>query len=254
MKKRILTVLAVTAALSAWTAGIPVIDVGNLEQDLVQVGLARKQVEQAIELVRRTGDPALIQRIIGAAETLQHLGLLGPGKSLEEIQLSTTGQPGLAYSGGGLYEPIRPDIPIAGGMTVPRPVEAYRKFEALQQSVTDYNSVIAESRVRRQSLRDAQRQTTAQLGNATTDAEVQKLKSVLISEQSELQTLAAERSEAAARVVIQHALTEGDRMRQEQADQELRAASLQSALRDSLRFFQVDNTRLVLPNPNQVRR
>ncbi len=240
--------------LSTWpvAAQWPVIDLANLQQALVQVMLASNQVFMSDELLKRLGDPAAIQQIVGAAQTLQQLGRAGVARSLREIQLNTTGQSGLTYDGYGLYRPVDADIPLAGGKTTARPTEAYKKFEALQEAVADFNSVTVDTKARRTALRDAQRQTTEQLKAAKTDAETQKLQAVLAAQQSEIANLAAERSEAAARVIIQQASNDADKARQDQADLELRAASLQSALKDAMRFFKADSHPTLLPDPKQV--
>ena len=252
MKKILLACFILNAALSAPAGGLPVIDLANLAQALMQVMLASNQVFQADQLLKRLGDPSAIWNIAGASQTLSQLGQSGVAKSLPEIQIDTTGQSGQSYNGNGLYTPVQPDIALADGKTVTRPAEAYRKHEALQMTITDYNAVIADTQARRNTLRDAQRQTAEQLKAATTDAQIQKLKGILAAQQSELSTVSAERSEAAAKVEIQKAANEADKARQDQADDELRAASLQSALRDAMQFFDASTKPVMIPDAKQI--
>ena len=252
MKKLFLITLTILTTWHASPAGMPVIDLANLAQALVQVLLASNQVYQAGQLLNRLGDPGAVLQLAGAKQTTDEEQQPGVGKSLSKIQNDTTGESGKSYDGNGLYQPVESSVPIAGDQTLPRPTEAYRKHEALQKSLADYAAVVADTQARLDILRDAQLKTTQQLKGATTDAEVQKLKGIQTSQQSELARLAAERSEAAARVEVQRVANEADKARQEQAADELRTASVQSALTDSLRFFKADTTPLTIPNPRTI--
>jgi hypothetical protein len=177
MKKLLLALLLITNAFHA-SAEVPVIDFAAIAQAIIQVALASNQVDIARQILARNGDPAAIL-ISSLSQTLSQLGQHGVARTLPDIQNNITGQSGQSSDGNGLYTPVNPDITLANGESITRPTEPYRKHEALQQTIVDYNAVITDTQPRRDSLRDAQVQTIAQLKSATTDAEVQKLKAVL---------------------------------------------------------------------------
>lgn len=250
MKKLLLTLLLVTNAFRA-SAEVPVIDFAAIAQAILQVMVASNQLAIAHQILDHAGDPLSVI-ISSMSQTLSQLGQHGVAKTLPDIQNNTTGQSGQSYDGNGLYTPVTPDIPSADGQTIIRPAEPYRKHEALQQTIVDYNAVIADTQPRRDALRDAQVQTLAQIKTATTDAEVQKLNVTVAAQGSALNTVNAERSEAAAKVAIQKAANEADQARQEQADNETRAVSLQTALLQALKFFQADTKPMTLPDPRTL--
>ena len=250
MKKLLLALFLLTNAFRA-SAEVPVIDFAAIAQAILQVMLASNQLAIAHQVLDHAGNPMSVI-ISSLPQTVSQLGQHGVAKTLPDIQNSTTGQTGQSYDGNGLYTPVTPDVPAADGQTIIRPAEPYRKHEALQQTIVDYNAVITDTQPRRDALRDAQVQTIAQLKAATTDAEVQKLKTVLAAQDSALNTVNAERAEAAAKVVTQKAANEADKARQEQADGETRAVSLQTALVQALKFFQADTKPMTLPNPKTL--
>ena len=251
MKKILLACLILSTAGSAPAGGVPVFDWANLIQSMLQVMLASNQLDIASTVMKRAGDPASVV-ISSASTTLSQLGQPGVAKTLPKIQSDTTGQSGQAYDGDGLYTAVPSDITLSDGRTIARPPEPYRKHEALQQTIVDYNAVIADTQPRRDALREAQVSTTEQLKAATTDAEIQKLQVVLAAQDSALNTVTAERSEAADKVAIQKAANEADKARQEQADDELRAVSLQTALLQAMQLFQADTKPMTLPNPRSI--
>lgn len=252
MKKYWLILVLLATAVTARSSGIPVVDAANLLQAIAQVAFASNQLAQAQELLKHLGNPAVITDVAGAAQTLGQMALSGVNKTLPELQQQTTGQAGQSYDGNGVYQPVDPVIPLVDGQTATRPVDAYRKHELMQQAVENYHRVITNTQARRDALRAAQRETTQQLGAATTDAEVQKLKAVQVAQQAEMVTVSAERSEAATQVAVQKAANEADKARKEQADDEARAASIQKSLTHALGFFKADSSHVEIPDPKTV--
>ena len=252
MKKSLLTLFTAIITFHASAGGVPVIDWTAILQAMIQVALTSNLVSQSDQMLNRMGDPAAISQIAGALQTTTQLAKQGVGQSLKEIQLGTTGDSGQSYDGNGLYKPVETTVAIAGGQTLTRPPENYRKHEAVQKMIADYNAVVTDTKARRDTLREAQLQTTEQLKAAGSDAEVQKLKGILQSQEAELATVSAERVEAAQKVLVQQASNEADTARHQQAADEDRAASLQSALVDSLKFFQPDSATVTIPNPKTV--
>jgi hypothetical protein len=249
MKTRLLISIFTLAALSSGLAQVATIDFANLEKAIVQVYLAGKQLDAAAEQLKRQGDPGSIRNIPGAASTIAQLAKDTPGKPYVEVSSTVSGEDGLTHNGNGFYTPVEPEIQLANGQFATRRSEDYRKFAAVQRAATRFDEVSAEGSARRDALRGAQRQTVEGIETATTDAETQKLKGIQAAQATELATIHAQMSEAAIRVLVQHAANEEDRARQEQADLEARSAHLDSGLRKSLEFFYADSRPTLIPNP-----
>ncbi len=255
MKCRKLVFALVTLSLALrGSAQIATVDLGNLQQALTQVLLAREQLRQFEQLVKLQGDPASFQKLPGAAETLAQLGPPSGAKIGIELSVTINGQGGLDYKGQGYYRQIERDIPLADGTTTPRQFEDYQKFEALQQAVENYSTVKAKTQERRQALRSALRTTVEALSAAKTDAEVQKLQGVLLAQQAELANLNAEQAEAANDVLVRQAANQSDAARQEQALNELNDTSVQSGLLKTTNFFRTEAQTVLIPDPKTFSR
>jgi hypothetical protein len=257
--KFITTILFIAIAVFCASAQVPTIDIANLEKSIAQLKALYDQIQQGKQLLKQIGDAADIQDIAGAAQTLSGFGNLGttqtaPNQSSGSATTPVTGQGGMTTDGGGVFTPVSTEIEVADGTSVPRSADAYLKFEVLYQSIEQYNTVNKDTQRRRDSLRQAMRSTTEGLAKAQSDAEVQKLTGILAAQTSELATINAERSEAANRVLIVQAANQADLERQQQAELELRAANLQSAFRESARFFKADSRPTLISKPSKISR
>ena len=158
----------------------------------------------------------------------------------------------MTNDGGGIYIPISPEIQMADGTFVTRPQEPYRKFEVVQRAVEEYHTVDQDTQERRNTLRQAMKQTTERLEGARSDAEAQKLKGIIAAQTSELATINAERSESFSRVLVLQAANQADQDRQRQADLETRAAQLQNAWTNVIRLFKTDSHPAPIPDPSAI--
>ena len=235
--------------LRGFAAGMPVFDIANWEQAILQLITLSNQLAQHQQLLKQLGDAATIQQVVGAAQTLAELAQAGLGKSQADINATITGQAGLRHDGQGLYQPVDPVIQLPNGRSIPRSPEDYKKFEAVQKAASRLDSVTLEALDRRKALRAAQLETAKRLEVATSDAEIQKLKGIQAAQAGEQATLHSEISEAAMQVLVQRAKNEDDRARQEQADLEARTANLHHALTNALKFFQADSRPSMIPDP-----
>lgn len=230
---------------------IAVIDPANLEQTVIQVLTSKEQLANTISLLNRLGDPSSITTVSGVTEVVDSLSKGNLAVPLKVLIEDSPGFYGMSEDGGGLYLPIPSAIALGNGEEKARNEEVYRKFAVLQAATRNYHEVVEEAEKKRLKLRAEHALTLQTLQNATTDAEVQKLRGALLAQSTELETISAQENEALARVLVQNAANEADQRRQEQAQKELRAESLKKAFERSFSSFTVDTKPSLIPSPNR---
>jgi len=243
-----LTVTAVVTVTLPTRGAMPVIDVSVLGQVIQEVKVATEQLEQLTLQVKRLGDPAKIKPP-SAREVIRSLGKTGVGVTLDDLQSMANGFGGVTYAGQGLYQPVGEQILTADGKAFGRPVETYRKFDAITQSRMAMEAVMADTEKRRQALRTQITATVAALLVAPTMAEVQKLQAVLEAQSAELAAIDREREAALARLVAQRIENETDLERQEQARIEERIVDFQTASEKLGKFLKPDTSPVRIPAP-----
>ena len=240
------------AAFLAWfrlnAQGIPVIDASAVAQAIEAVRLATQQLEQAKTELERLGDPSRI-RTPAADQLLQSLSLNGAGRTLLEIQQESTGSNGTTFNANGLYRTPTEVLQTAGGTVVPRAVEEYRKYDAVDQAVKTLEDVMYDTEERRQGLRKQIDQALRELQKATTIAETQKLQGLLSALNAELGAVDRERDTALSRVIVQGIYNQTDAARQQQARREDSEASVRQATDKLAENLKVDTSPIRIPSP-----
>ena len=244
--KIIISSFLILIGLSA-PAEIPVVDASVLAQVLENARIALEQLEQLKSQVERVGNPAAV-RPVGAIEAINSLGIVGVGRTLEDLRASADGVASLIYDGAGLYQAPGEFIQTSDGQQFSRNVEAYRKFDAITQATTALEDVMRDTEDRRQQLRQQIQATLDQLKTAATIAEVQKLHAVLTAQNSELAAVDRERDAATSRVLVQHIENQTDKERQEQARREERIVDFRSASEKLGVFLTPDTTPVRIPD------
>jgi SOS-response transcriptional repressor LexA len=102
---------------------------------------------------------------------------------------------------------------------------------------------------RRATIKDQIAQTTEQLQNATTDAEVQKLHGVLTSLNGDLASTDDEVNQAASSAMVQDIQNRNDQQKQIQALTEQQNAEFTEAISNYTAKFQLLNAPTVFPTP-----
>jgi len=248
MKKIILCF--VLALAPSTRAQIPVTDLSVLAQVIEDVRLATEQLNLLKTEVERLGNPAAI-RPVGAVEVIQSLGVIGLGKTLDELQGLADGNAGLFYSANGLYRPVGDTITTDDGQTHARPAGDYRKYDAVTLAKSVLEDVLRDTETRRENIRGQIARTTSQLQAAETVAEVQKLQAVLNALGTDLAAIDRERDAAMQRVFTQHIENQTDAARQEQAHREERTVDFRAASEKLGRFLTPDSTPVRIPDPRQ---
>ncbi len=122
---------------------------------------------------------------------------LEPGKNLENLVANADGNYALTYNDSGIYATVGASFQTPGGQTIQRPANQYKPFAAINNTANNYVTVADNAAQRRATIKDQIAQTTQQLQNATTDAEVQKLHGVLTSLNGDLASTDDEVNQAA---------------------------------------------------------
>jgi membrane-associated HD superfamily phosphohydrolase len=164
---------------------------------------------------------------------------LEPGLNLENLVSSADGNYALTYNDSGIYATVGVNFQTPRGQTVQRPADQYKKFAAINDTANNYVSVADDAAKRRATLKNQIAQTTQQLQNATTDAEVQKLQGVLTSLNADLASTDDEVNQAASSAMVQDIQNRNDQQKQQQALTEQQNAEFEEATSNYVATFQL---------------
>jgi hypothetical protein len=207
-------------------------------------------LEDVLQL-QRMGDPALIQSITGAEQLVQSLGKKGVGIALAQLQKDAAGSNALSYVANGIYRAIPATIVTDDGATEqPRALDDYKKVDAVNKASDNFNAVVDDTEQRRQELRAQIKNTTVSAETALTEAEVQKVQTVLTSQTGELAAIDDERQAAVAKVLVQDAQNHAQETRDRQAKIEEQAATMKAATANISAFLAPDTSAAQIPDPN----
>jgi hypothetical protein len=174
---------------------------------------------------------------------------LEPGKNLENLVSSADGNYALTYNDSGIYATVGVSFQTPGGQTVQRPADQYKPFAAINGTANNYVTVADNAAQRRATIKDQIAQTTEQLQNATTDAEVQKLHGVLTSLNGDLASTDDEVNQAASSAMVQDIQNRNDQQKQVQALTEQQNAEFEESVSNYTAKFQLLNAPTVFPTP-----
>ncbi|HEY1718302.1 MAG TPA: hypothetical protein VGH42_08430 [Verrucomicrobiae bacterium] len=162
-----------------------------------------------------------------------------PEQSLENLVTSASGSYALTYNDNGIYATVGATFQTPSGQTVQRPADQYKKYAAINDTANNYVSVADDAAKRRATIKDEIAQTTEQLKNATTDAQVQKLHAVLTSLNGDLASTDDEMNQAADSAVVQDIQNRNDQQKQIQALTEQQNAEFEESMSNYATKFQL---------------
>jgi len=172
-----------------------------------------------------------------------------PGKNLENLVSSADGNYALTYNDNGLYATVGTSFQTPGGQNVQRPADQYKKYAAINDTANNYVTVADNAAQRRATIKGQIAQTTQQLQNATTDAEVQKLQGVLTSLNSDLASTDAEVNQAVGSALVQDIQNRNDQQKQIVALTEQQNAEFSESVSNYTAKFQLLNAPTTFPTP-----
>ena len=164
---------------------------------------------------------------------------LEPGINLENLVSSADGNIALTYNDSGIYATVGTSFQTPRGQTIQRPANQYEPFAAIINTASNYVAVADNAAQRRATLKDEIAQTTQQLQNATTDAEVQKLHGVITSLNADLASTDDEVNQAASSALVQDIQNRNDQQKQIQALTEQQNAEFEEATSNYVATFQL---------------
>jgi hypothetical protein len=266
MKKIIVAALiALPLAFSARAQWIVYDPTVNIEQIVSQaediakyVQMIDNQVQQITTLGNQLSEFKNYESLFGnpsqvvlsmVAPLKADLQSLEPGKNLENLVSSADGNYALTYNDSGLYATVGASFQTPGGQTIQRPADQYKPFAAINGTANNYVTVADNAAQRRATIKNQIAQTTEQLQNATTDAEVQKLHGVLTSLNGDLASTDDEVNQAASSAMVQDIQNRNDQQKQIQALTEQQNAEFTEAISNYTAKFQLLNAPTVFPTP-----
>jgi len=247
MKKRILiTTTALGLSLTSLEAQVVVIDptaiahsqanhivdlakyVEMVNNQLKQITTMTQELQQVTAYVKAFGDPSKLLNIVGANQLISELQQSGVGQTLGVLRQTASGIQSLQNNANGLYQQITSTS--LSGIGVPRAVDTYKPFSALENTSSNYMSVYDDAIRRREDLRRQMSSTVNQLQASTTDAETQKLHAVLTGQAAQLHAVDQEIVNATSQSVVQDISNRNDEDKQQQARNEEIATDRHDAL------------------------
>ncbi len=266
MKKiLIITAIALPLAFSARAQWIVYDPTMNIQQILDQaeniakyVTMIDNQVQQINTLTSQLTEFKNYEAVFGnpgnvllsmVAPLNADLQSLEPNLNLENLVANANGNIALNFNDSGVYATVGTSFQTPGGQTIQRPADQYKPFAAVINSASNYVAVANNAAQRRASIKDQIAQTTQQLQNATTDAEVQKLQGVLASLNSDLASTDDEVNQAASAAMVQDIQNRNDQQKQILALTEQQNAEFTEAVSNYTAKFQLLNAPTTFPSP-----
>jgi hypothetical protein len=174
---------------------------------------------------------------------------LEPEVNLENLVAGADGNYALTYNDNGIYATVGVNFQTPRGQTIQRPADLFKPFAAINDTANNFVTVADNAAQRRKSIKDEIAQTTEQLQNATTDAEVQKLHGVLTSLNGDLASTDDEVNQAASSAMVQDIQNRNDQQKQIQALTEQQNAEFEESVSNYTAKFQLLDAPTTFPSP-----
>jgi hypothetical protein len=265
--KKLITIIAVALplAFSARAQWIVYDPISNVQQILDQaeniaeyVDMVENQVSQIETLDNQLSEFKNYESLFGNPSQVvlsmvpnldSDLQSLEPEVNLENLVASADGNYALTYNDNGIYATVGVNFQTPRGQTIQRPADQYKPFAAINDTANNFVSVADNAAQRRKSIKDEIAQTTEQLQNATTDAEVQKLHGVLTSLNGDLASTDDEVNQAASSAMVQDIQNRNDQQKQIQALTEQQNAEFEESVSNYTAKFQLLDAPTTFPTP-----
>ena len=266
MKKLIAaTLIALPLAFSARAQWIVYDPISNVQQILDQaeniaeyVDMVENQVSQIETLDNQLSEFKNYESLFGNPSQVvlsmvpnldSDLQSLEPEVNLENLVASADGNYALTYNDNGIYATVGVNFQTPRGQTIQRPADLFKPFAAINDTANNFVTVADNAAQRRKTIKDEIAQTTEQLQNATTDAEVQKLHGVLTSLNGDLASTDDEVNQAASSAMVQDIQNRNDQQKQIQALTEQQNAEFEESVSNYTAKFQLLDAPTTFPTP-----
>lgn len=264
MKKLITTALfalpLVFSARAQWIVYDPTVNIQQIisqaENIAKYITMIENQVQQIQTLTDQLnefkhyedlfGDPKKVALSMVSALSAD-LRKTETGKNLENLLSIASGDFALTYNESGIFQTVGQTFTTPRGQTITRPADLYKPFAAVSRAADNFVAVATDTAARRAAIKSQIAQTTEQLKNAPTDAEVQKLQGVLASLNSDLASTDAEVNQAIGSALVQDIQNRNDQEKQQRALLERQNAEFHEAISNYTAKFQLLNAPTVFP-------
>jgi hypothetical protein len=217
-----------------------------IDNQVQQIQTLTQQLNQFEHYEALFGDPSKV--VLSMVAPLNaDLKNVEPGLNLENLVANADGNIALTYNDSGIYSTVGTSFQTPRSQTIQRPVDQYKAFSAVINSASNYVAVADNAAKRRTTIKNQIAQTTQQLQNATTDAEVQKLQGVLSSLNGDLASTDDELNQAADSALVQDIQNRNDQQKQIQALTEQKNAEFTEAISNYTAKFQLLNQPVAFP-------
>ena len=265
--KKLIAIMAVAlplafSARAQWIVYDPTVNIEQIVSQAEDIAKYVQMIENQVQQIQTLGDQLSefknyeslfgnpSQVTLSMVPTLNaDLQSLEPGQNLENLVGNADGSYALTYNDSGLYATVGSSFQTPGGQTIQRPADQYKPFAAINRTADNYVAVADDAAKRRATIKDQIAQTTEQLQNATTDAEVQKLHGVLTSLNGDLASTDDEVNQAASSAMVQDIQNRNDQQKQQQALTEQQNAEFEESVSNYAAKFQLLNAPTVFPTP-----
>jgi DNA-binding transcriptional regulator GbsR (MarR family) len=222
--------------------------VDMVENQVQQIETLDNQLSEFKNYESLFGNPS--QVVLSMVPNLDSdLQSLEPEVNLENLVASADGNYALTYNDNGIYATVGVNFQTPRGQTIQRPADLFKPFAAINDTANNFVTVADNAAQRRKSIKDEIAQTTEQLQNATTDAEVQKLHGVLTSLNGDLASTDDEVNQAASSAMVQDIQNRNDQQKQIQALTEQQNAEFEESVSNYTAKFQLLDAPTVFPTP-----
>ena len=217
-----------------------------IDNQVQQINTLTSQLNQFENYESLFGNPS--QVVLSMVAPLDSdLQKLEPEVNLENLVASADGNLALTYNDSGIYATVGASFQTPGGQTIQRPANQYEPFSAIINTASNYVAVADNAAQRRETIEDEIAQTTEQLQNATTDAQVQKLHAVLTSLNGDLASTDDEVNQAVDSALVQDIQNRNDQQKQVQALTEQQNAEFEESISNYTAKFQLLNQPVQFP-------
>jgi hypothetical protein len=217
-----------------------------VENQVTQIQTLTDQLNEFKNYEQVFGNPSqVVLSMVGPLDA--DLQNVEPGKNLENLLSIADGNYALTFNDSGIYATVGTSFQTPGGQTIQRPADQYKPFAAINRTADNYVAVADDAAKRRAAIKDQIAQTTQQLQNATTDAEVQKLHGVLIGLSADLASTDDEINQALSSALVQDIQNRNDQQKQIKALTEQQNAEFTEAVSNYTAKFQLLNAPTLFP-------
>ena len=220
----------------------------QIAKQVEEIGVLTSQLNEFKNYESLFGNPSqvVLSMVTPLATDLQGVE---PGQNLENLVGNANGSSAMTYNNNGIYTTVGTSFQTPRGQTIQRSTNQYQRFSAVINTASNYVTVADNAAQRRATIKTNIAQTTQQLQNATTDAEVQKLHGVLTSLNGDLASTDDEVNQAAASATVQDIQNRNDQQKQIQALTEQQNAEFTEAVSNYTAKFLLLDTPTAFPTP-----